>query len=311
MPFHEKFKRDEDGKIIEDENGPIVLLEGTDYSIFPKNFLAETKQEADNLYKKYLKTLSLLALRHSEITGLDREDFLQEGIIGLARASRDFDKNRGENSDFNTFAIYKIKDAMREFATSQSTNTKTPQYIKDSFYLINKLRRIVESTKPLENKSLINAWDVSEKYEQDSEISDSVREIRQSIYNLAERSCVDVKELIKRAELSPVISTELTSRTTIENMSSDSDIFAMVSNNDMIDIVTSTLSERELEMMRLYFVNNYTVRDIGEKLNKRASTVTIQLGELRRKLAKRIMAFKEDKYAGYKYIKKDRKKFFG
>jgi len=52
MPFHEKYRKDNRGNVIKDENDvPIVDKEGVDYNKFPVNFLANTKEKLTNYIK--------------------------------------------------------------------------------------------------------------------------------------------------------------------------------------------------------------------------------------------------------------------
>jgi len=282
MPFHEKYRKDKNGSVIKDENNnPIVDLEGVDYNKFPKNFLADTKEEADKLYSKYLPTLKFLADKYSRLTGLGSEDFVQEGVIGLARASRDFVSKR--SNDFNTFAIYKIKDSMREFVSSQAATIKIPQYIKDAIGLSGKLKRLISTVESIEHASLSDIWDISKKYEKSGEIVKDVTDIRKSISNLAERSCTTVNDLLERSELSPKAPVEIIDMN-ISNISSDNNTFLPLYESNTLALIKKTLNEREFEIFRLHFIENYTIREIQKILSKTDGTIAVQIRQIREKL---------------------------
>ncbi len=288
MPFHEKYRKDNNGNVIMDEdNNPVVDKEGIDYNKFPSNFLADTKEEADKLYRKYLNTLQLLAVKYSRLTGLNSEDFIQEGVIGLARASRDFVNERSR--DFNTFAIYKIKDSMREFVSSQGASIKIPQYIKDAVSLTERLKRLVSTVEPIDNSSMLDIWDISKKYEKPDNIIESIINIRNSIFNLAERSCTTVSQLIERAELMPA---------NIESIDFDSNI-AKLHNSDeektinemiareSVESIKDMLSKSDYELIVSHFVEGKTVRELAEETGLKAPSITVKIHNIVSELTKR------------------------
>jgi len=284
MPFHEKYRKDNDGNVVMDKNNdPVIDREGIDYNKFPANFLADTKEEADKLYKKYLNTLQLLAVKYSRLTGLSQEDFVQEGVIGLARASRDFVGERSK--DFNTFAIYKIKDSMREFVSSQGAATRIPQYIKDVINLIERLKRLTSTIEPIGNMSYPEIWHISKKYEHPKKLAKSIYNIRQSISNLAERSCTTVEDLLERAELSPKKSVEIVNVDT-SGMSSSDNTLSHIFEKHALELIEKVLNSREFEIFKLHFVENYTIREMQDILGKTDGTIAVQIRRIREKLDK-------------------------
>lgn len=296
MPIHEKFKRDpETNKVIKNENGePIILVEGIDYGKFPANFIAETKEGADWLYKKYLRTLQFLANKYSVITGLPAEDLVQEGTIGLARASRDFEEHRSE--DFNTFAIYKIKDAIREFVTSQAINTRVPQYIKDTARLIAKLKKIISTVESVETCSLIDVWWMSRKHEEEGEIIDNVSKIRQSLFNLAERSCTTVEQLVERAELMPLIDVEITDRNTADlSENSESTVIEGLIRRRHISKIRELLSEGDFDLIVSYFIEGKTERELEKELGLKAPSLHVKMRNIIERLLEKKDWILDDK----------------
>jgi len=307
MPFHEKYRKDKDGNVIKDENNNLIVdLEGVDYNKFPKNFLAETKAEADKLYNKYLATLKFLADKYSRLTGLGSEDFIQEGVIGLARASRDFISERSR--DFNTFAIYKIKDSMREFVSSQAATIKIPQYIKDAIGLYGKLKRLISTVEPIEHASFMDVWDTSKKYEKSGEIVKDTTNIRKSISNLAERSCTTVKQLIERAELMPSdFDTTVIDHNTADITNGDEEeLVNRISTRKSIETIKDLLTKSDYELIVAHLVDGKTVRDLAKETGLAAPTVTIKVHNIMSELIKRKDIILNN--ANYKNIKKARER---
>ena len=269
---------------IKDKKGNVI---GTKLEKFPANFIAETKEGAEELYKKYNKTLQFLANKYFVYTGIDEEDLIQEGTIGLARASRDFEIDRSEN--FHIFAIYKIKDAMREFVVSQASNIRVPQYIRDASVLINRLKRIMESVDVLESCSLTDVWLLSSIYESNKDVAEEIIKIKQSISNLADRSCTTTEQLIERAEMIPLVIYEkidLAVDKLSENTEGDKMIQRLAARQS-IDNLKGYLKEGEFDLLVDYYIYGKTVRELAEKLGIKAPTVTVKIHNIVQKLNKR------------------------
>lgn len=269
---------------IKDEKGNVI---GTELEKFPANFIAETKEKADKLYEKYIKTLRLLASKYAPFTGIDAEDLIQEGVIGLARASRDFEVDRSEN--FHIFAIYKIKDAMKEFVVSQASNIKVPQYIKDASILINRLKKIMESVDVLESCSLTDIWTLSSIYESNKDVADDIIKTKRSILNLADRSCTTTEQLIERAEMIPSIIYE-TVDYDVDRLIGDTEEDKVVKHlaaRQSIDNLKKYLKEEEFDLLVNHYVYGKTVRELSKELGIEASSVTVKIHNIVQKLNKR------------------------
>lgn len=261
---------------------------------FKKHFLADTEEEANDLLKKYDGTLKLLSNKASVMTGIDREDLYQEGIIGLARASRDFDEERSDN--FRTFAIYKIKDALREFNTTQSITIKSPQYTRDAIRLASILRERLVKAGEYQYSALVDMWDSSSKYMGNSPLEISIQKSRRSLKNLANRSHTSVKQLLERSEMAPLYSSELTNvNYPVDKMSSETDVIDKINAMDMIERIKKYISEEDYELLWNRFVEGMTVREIAPKMGISAPHVSGKTQVLLEKLRKLEKALKAGK----------------
>lgn len=261
---------------------------------FKKHFLADTEEEANDLLKKYDGTLKLLSNKASVMTGIDREDLYQEGIIGLARASREFNEERSDN--FRTFAIYKIKDALREFNTTQSITIKSPQYTRDAIRLAAVLRERLVKAGEYQYLALVDMWDSSSKYVGNSPLDISIQKSRYSLKNLADRSHTSVKQLLERSEMAPLYSSELTNvNYPSDKMSSETDVIDKINAMDMIERIKKYISEEDYELLWNRFVEGMTVREIAPKMGISAPHVSGKTQVLLEKLRKLEKALKAGK----------------
>lgn len=259
---------------------------------FSACFIADTMDEANQLLVDYEKDIGFLATKLAVITGIDAEDLQQEGIIGLARAKRDFEVERSEK--FRIFAIYKIKDAMKEFITKQGNNVKTPQYVKNAAQLAEGLRKILEKMDGHKYRSYADIWHTSNVYkdappaDMENLIGD-LASLRQSLKNLSDRSHTSPLQLLERAELSPSASLEIVDRDV--NTISHSYNSSTISENHIVKTAKNILTEKEFEMFNLHFIQGATLREMEEDLCKKASTISVQIMQIREKLGKHKYKF--------------------
>jgi len=309
MPFHKSRKRvlnEETGKTevvtsVDPDTGVIEDL--MEEESFPAHFIADSATEAEVLYKEYLHYIKMFASKYASATGLDEDDLMQEATIGLARANRDFDVERSE--EFRTYAIYKMKDALREFVSTQSSDISIPQYILDAGKLIMRLRKVMESANLVHTKDFVSVWQQSEKCDQASEIVKNVTEIRNNIKNLAERSCTTVEQLLERAEMYPSTITELdqfvTNATDVAvypDMDAEEEIIRQIMVGRAINNVKQHLDKSEYDLLYAHFVNGETVREIAPKIGIKPASVTVRIhniiNRLKRKEEQILMTKKED-----------------
>lgn len=298
MPFHQSRKRirnEKTGKFevvtkIDPETG--VVEEVLEDESFPQYFLADSPEKAEQLYKEYLRYIKMFAAKYASATGLDEGDLMQEATIGLARASRDFDTDR--SSEFRTFAIYKMKDALREFVATQSSDVNIPQYILDAAKLITRLQKVMESAELLHEKDFLSVWKQSEKCDRESEIVKNVTEIRQNIKNLAERSCTTVEQLLERAEMYPSTITELDQFITTSSdaavfpeADAEEEVIRKIMVGRAIDNMKQHLEESEYRLLYDHFVEGKTVRDIAPELGIKPASVTVRIHNLINRLKKK------------------------
>lgn len=272
---------------------------------FLAHFLADTEEEAVQLHKDYLKTLKMLARKYASVTGLDEEDLVSEGVIGLARAKRDFEQERG--AAFRTFAIYKIKDALREFVSTQEMDINIPQYLRDASRLAMKLKKLLESAGIDDLNSYSTVWEKSGKCALNEVLMEELESVRQSLLNLSARSCTEIIQLLDRAEIVPLLSPDIVDESVVFDdgivyggFSSEEDLLNTLLAKSKINIIKGLLSDDEFNLLIDHYVEGYTVRELEDKLGIKAASIHVKIhsiiNKLRRKLSRennrRSQAFK-------------------
>jgi RNA polymerase sigma factor (sigma-70 family) len=261
-----------------------------DNEIFGKCFLADTLEEANELLTKYEKDIGFLASKLSNITGVDRDDLHQEGVIGLARAKRDFERDR--SAKFRIYAIYKIKDAMKEFITKQASNVRIPQYVRNAAKLMEHLDKSTEKLDGIKRSSFIDIWAASEYYKdkppqgKEPIVADIVS-IRRSIENLADRSHTSVIQLLERAELAPTSSAEMVDRD-LNTLSADDTIFS----NSMLFVedIKENMREEDYDLLYRHYVLEETLREMSPSFGVTPETLCVRIQNLKDSLVKKYGA---------------------
>ena len=90
----------------------------------------------NDLVAANLRLVLVAAKHYNGNTALSFEDLVQEGNIGLVRATQDFDVNMGYR--FSTYAMYWIRQAMSKAVLKHSHAIRIPAHIVE---LLSKLRK--------------------------------------------------------------------------------------------------------------------------------------------------------------------------
>jgi RNA polymerase sigma factor (sigma-70 family) len=255
---------------------------------FAACFIADTEEEANRMIDKFDNDISMLAIKRHTLTGIDANDLKQEGLIGLARANRDFEESRSES--FRIFALYKIKDAMREFITKEASNIKTPQYIKDATYLIESLKKVIEKVWDIRYMSYDEVWDLSENIQVDSpEIRQGICEVKNSLNNLAKRSCSSVLQLLERAEIMPRLTIEVedyAASDVSDVYEEETNMMNRLSTKESMEVLKEILEPSELELLWDRYVEGITERELEAKLGVTAPTIDVRTKNILEKVRK-------------------------
>jgi RNA polymerase sigma factor (sigma-70 family) len=245
---------------------------------FCSHFLGESEEEANDILLTFDKDLTMLSSKVASLTGLDKADLKQEGIIGLARARKAFEEGRG--AAFRTLALYKIKDAMREYVT-KSGGMRIPQYLKDAAKLVDILQRTIEKGTQLPDfSSYVDVWKAAKAFNGDKAIADDVVGICTSIKNLADRSHTTPIELLERAEITPTLIDVPENANMFVNESiedPETNMIDRLTARSAISEIRKILTPSEFELLYLLYVEGKTERELEDELGVKAATIAVRL----------------------------------
>jgi len=254
---------------------------------FLDHFLGATEEDAAKVYKTFQTDLTMLSRKASILSGLDREDLFQESIIGLARAMRDFDEGRSE--DFRIFAIYKMKDALREYIASQQKDIRVPQYILDATGFMKQLAQALRKGISLpEYLSLTEIWRVSSSFKSEPSLEQDVEKIRTSLKNLASRTHTSVPELLERVEFMPTISIDITDNIDVDMLTDpETEVIGVMSNREAINHLRKYLSEDDFKLLYMRFAEGYTFKELESEFGITEESLNVKVKKLISELTKR------------------------
>lgn len=241
---------------------------------FPKHLLGETVEEAEALFKEHSKTLNYLARSYSAGSGLERTDLFGEAIMGLAKANRDFDPERSKN--FNTFVIYKVKDALNSYVRGFAAPVRVPAYIK-------KVNRWIDNLEAILKCAMLDPDEVEAVLVGDRTAllpallhNDHLR-LSKMIADEAERLNISQSDLIRRARVTPHGCGEITECYYDEG--DEEQLYAKI----VVKELKSHMTDTEVTIADM-IMEGRTYKEIAAVFNHKAPWVSYQLKKMRKKL---------------------------
>lgn len=298
MPFREK--------TVEYENKIEYVLDEQ----FLGCFLGENEEDAVKLYRDYKKLISQLASQFSKRSGVDRQDLFQEGLIGLARAKRDYDPkrmvctvcNKVESKckcdepklvirvgRFHNFAVALIRNALREAVYANETPIPVPAYLKESNYYYAKILDILSASdisqeakdRYIEEED-VRARDVGIE-EPQSTVVDGFKE---QIVNRVRWKKMKYNEVLDKAIAIPRRSFIDVHRSDFNGALAEFDDEAL-DKMAALERIRELVGEETYEILFQYFVDGETIDSISGRTNKTSGRISQIIRSAREALQKR------------------------
>jgi RNA polymerase sigma factor (sigma-70 family) len=269
MPVRQKLKKwdnEKDSRYKNVDGYKYDIVKQTavyEYENMPEFFLADTMEEAEKLFSEFSKILNMLSYTYSIATGIDKSDLFGEALIGLGRASRDFDKGRSES--FKNFAIVKIKTALNEYVRKNSLPVTIPNYILSAHKIIKMLK------KELETDFIDRVEDLPDKNNQ-----------LVLLKRAAERARITLEELIKRSEFIPsdIEYNECFDIDALSLFEEDQDkVFKMLTVKKLLSLMDETEKQIAEGIME-----GKSYNEIGAEFNKTDGWVIYKLNKFKERL---------------------------
>jgi len=282
MPFRDIEKRDETGEVVE------VIKEQ-----FPTFYLSnESEKHALEMRRRYKRWITWLAYNFSRNSGVDYEDLVEEAYIGLARAVRDFRPEAGDitnkNPKFHTFAVHKIREALREAVYTADTPVHVPYRLREVHYYLTRIANIVNDLPNLESdtedRAVLKEHVDLIKLGIPQEQAEQINYFKAIIANKAYHADTTYEKMVERARQIP-------RRQFVDDFYSiefDETAYEIdderLDKVDALDRISRILDDREYGMLMDYELDGFTVEMLKEKYDVSIGRVSQILTKARGKI---------------------------
>ena len=216
------------------EMGKIDMLSADDEHHLAALVAHGDKNARNQLVEANLRLVCSLA-KHYQGCGLTYQDLIQEGNIGLIKAAEKFDVEKGFR--FSTYATWWIKQAISRAIADQARTIRVPVHMAENINKVKKIERqlLAELQHEPTNAEIAKAMKMSE---------DQIAEIKSY---MTDTTSLDIQV------------GDDDDGTTIGSFVEDThfvnpaDAYVKAANGEMVDMVLSTLSDREANIIRMRF----------------------------------------------------------
>ena len=210
------------------------------------------KNARNQLVEANLRLVCSLA-KHYQGCGLTYQDLIQEGNIGLIKAAEKFDVKKGFR--FSTYATWWIKQAISRAIADQARTIRVPVHMAENINKVKKIERqlLAELQHEPTNAEIAKAMKMSE---------DQIAEIKSY---MTDTTSLDIQV------------GDDDDGTTIGSFIEDThfvnpaDAYVKAANGEMVDMVLSTLSDREANIIRMRFGigrdHALTLEEVGKEFS--------------------------------------------
>ena len=249
----------------------------------PKYFLADSLEEAEEIYAQFSSLLNALAYNYAMSTGLAKADLFGEGLIGLGRAYRDWDADRG--GKFRSYATFRIKDAIIEYIRDHSATVRVPTYIKKANYLLGKLKALCEAHE-LDVHDVVKRDAFTASGFEDKDAMLRMIGLAETLRQYSNRAKVrDIHKFVERIDNLPEEVDEVL--TTYAEEADDTRSQELMEAALIVDKLKEYMDETELAICE-GIMQDKSFEKIGNELGHGKSWVSDKMAGLRKKIAKML-----------------------
>lgn len=167
------------------------------YVSFILNNFSPKNEEEINI-KKYIRLILTMAekyVRH----GVEYEDIVMCGLVGLVEATRQFDPKRSNN--FEIYAITRIKGRMYEYCIKNTSSISIPMQINRTRVYVDRMTKILQQEYilfqlGLEPEDIITVWQHNSELLLNRYTIDKIRRIKSMVEKIAMHANTTYEEIV-------------------------------------------------------------------------------------------------------------------
>jgi RNA polymerase sigma factor (sigma-70 family) len=228
-------------------------------------------------YKRLILKMAHKYKRHR----VEYDDLVQEAMIGLILADRDFDETRSR--DFHTYAIYRMKGKMYEYCIANESPIYVPTHIAKAAAYVKQMQRLLEAepsftTHGIESDKIIAVSKHPFERKLPTPIAEQLTELKRKLGRIAHNSKRDYESLTKMAfeSISLIVSEDALLKLPQEEVLDD-----WVASKRMSEDLERSLGPKRFAALKLRAAG-WNYREIAEALfdlgyaNKRGEVISRQ-----------------------------------
>jgi RNA polymerase primary sigma factor len=233
------------------EIGKVDLLNPEEEIELAKRIKKGDQKALEKLTKANLRFVVSVAKQYQN-QGLSLGDLINEGNLGLIKAAKRFDETRGFK--FISYAVWWIRQSILQALAEQSRIVRLP------LNRVGALNKIGKAFSTLE-----------QEFEREPSASELAEELDMSLFEVADTLKISGRHLSMDAPFAQGEDNRLLDVIQDERQPAPDSILMDESLKEEVQRALATLSEREAEVIRLYFglqrEHSLTLEEIGEKFS--------------------------------------------
>ncbi|MCK5017464.1 MAG: sigma-70 family RNA polymerase sigma factor [Candidatus Peribacteraceae bacterium] len=236
------------------------------------NDLNATSDEEKAL-KQYIKLILVIARKYVR-NNVEYEDVIVAGIIGLIESVRHFDPSRSTN--FNTYAIMRIKGRMYEYCIQNMTSITVPTHVGKAKVYVERMTKLLNQepyffTVGLSTEEVIRIWEHSDEKQFAEKTFKALRGIKEKANKIAINSKTTYKALINLAYKSMVTELVEDEARDFTACSGSNDIEIEITTHQVTERLRENLGDKKTAILILHH-QEYNNEDIAKEIFKRGLT---------------------------------------
>jgi RNA polymerase sigma factor (sigma-70 family) len=248
---------------------------------YTKSLPEETKKMVEAHIPDYERLIYKMARKYVR-NRVEFDDLIQEALVGLILACRDFDAERSPN--FHTYAIYRMKGKMYEYCIGNESPIYIPTQVAKAASYVKQMQSLLDKEPYLFDKgSSIGEIISLEEHPEEENINPvtkaTLKEMKRKLGKIASNSKTSYEHLAKLAmeSLSMIVSDEV-----LAKCPKETDLIEdVVANKESIAQLREVLGEKRYTVLSMRHAK-YNLREISEELerlgyvNKQGKCITRQ-----------------------------------
>ncbi len=233
------------------EIGKVDLLTPQEEIDLAQRIKKGDQKSLEKLTKANLRFVVSVAKQYQN-QGLSLGDLINEGNLGLIKAAKRFDETRGFK--FISYAVWWIRQSILQALAEQSRIVRLP---------LNRVGALNKIGKAFSN--------LEQEFEREPSAAELAEELDMSLYEVADTLKISGRHLSMDAPFAQGEDNRLLDVIQDERQPAPDSILMDESLKEEVKRALATLSDREAEVIRLYFglskEHSLTLEEIGEKFN--------------------------------------------